>query len=502
MKRLFAVLLAALMVTPLFTACSESKENNDTPDTASPAASQTGATETPSAETEPEETEITRENTPDSLPADLNFDGVTLNIISFGLENCQNYDCNGDLTGDVVLDAVYNRNITVEDRLNVDLNFIAGSADWDGFPSEVNTVLQAGTDDYDMVIEESSRLFQQSINGYYYDFKTLNYVDLEQPWWYADMMEESQIDNHKRYFLNGDICLTVLMGASTLYFNKPLFTNYFGDVNALYDAVLDGSWTYDKFAEYCRSVYTDTDGSGEADEGDIMGFRYEQWGIPNYLSMSNGLTYITRDEEGFPILDIYTENGIKWGETLYSLLYTDNISMEGSKKDTFIRQTSLFYPGMFETALELRDVEFDYGILPYPKLDESLDYLCGAATANGCGVGIPVSANAARIDASCASIEALCAESYRKVVPAWYDTALKIKYSDATIDSQMVDIIYDHINSPFIMMADKALDLGSIYTRAVYGSTNDGAFASYWASNEKLIAKRVDKAIKSYKELP
>ena len=500
MKKILSLLLCLAVLLPTFAACSNNAADPGNSDGAQNPSGNTA----PSAEAEaaPEEPEITRANYPDTLSPDLNFDGVTLSINAFGSENCINYDCTGELTGDVVLDAVYNRNITVEDRLNVKLNYVFGSADWDGFPASVATVLQAGTDDYDLIVEESSRLFEQSIQGYFYDFLTLDNINLEQPWWYSEMMEASQFDNTKRFFLNGDICLTVFMGASAMYFNKPVFTDYFGDVNALYDSVLDGTWTYDKFADYCRGVYTDVNGDGKADAGDLMGFRYEQWGVPNHMSMSTGLTYALRDSEGFPILDIYTENGIKWGETLYRLLYTDNISMLGAKQDTFIAGKSLFFPGMFETALVLRDVDFEYGMVPYPKLDESLDYLCGAATANGCGVAIPVSANAERISATTATVEALCAEAYRKVVPAWYDTALKIKYSDATIDAQMVDIIYNHINSPFIMMADKALGTGSIYTNAVFGSSNEGAFASWWAKNEKLLVKKLEKALDSYKKLP
>ncbi|MBE6725410.1 MAG: hypothetical protein E7576_09515 [Ruminococcaceae bacterium] len=499
MKKLLSVLLAVLMAAPLLTACGENAENSDQSGNAG--AQNTAASQT-AEEQAPEETEITRANYPDTLPDDLDFAGTQLDIFTFGSDNCQKYDALGELNGDVVLDAVYNRNITVEDRLNVKFNFVAGSADWGGFPGEVTQILQAGTDDYDLIMEESSQLFSQSIQGYYYDWLTLDNVNLEQPWWYSDLMEESQLDNSKRFFLDGDICLTVFFGASALYYNKPVFIDYFGDTNQLYDSVLDGTWTYDKFADYCRQVYTDTNGNGEADDGDIMGFRFEQWGIPNYMSMSTGLNYAVRDDEGFPSLDIYNDNGIRWGETLYRLLYTDNISMLGSKQDTFIQGKSLFYPGMFDTAMALRDVDFDYGILPYPKLDESLDYLCGAATANGCGVAIPVSANKSKMSATTAAVEALCAESYRRVVPAWYDTALKIKYSNANIDSQMVDIIYDHINSPFIMMADKALGTGSIYTNAVFGSSNEGAFASWWAKNEKLLVKKLDKAIESYKNLP
>ena len=497
MKRMLSLLVCLALLASVFAACSEGTPETGTDGTAA----QNPGTVTGVDPNVPEETEPTRATTPDSLPDDLDFDGTTLNIYSFGLENCQKYDCLGELTGDVALDAVYNRNLTVEERLDVKLNFVEGSADWDAFPNAVSTVMQAGTDDYDLIVEESSRLFEQSIRGFYLDLMTVDYIDLTQPWWYTDMMAESQLDNTKRFFLNGDICLTVLMGASTMYFNKPLFTDHFGDVNALYDSVLDGTWTYDKFAEYCRAIYTDSNGNGEVDEDDLMGFRFEQWGIPNFLSMSTGLTYVTRDEEGLPILDIYNENGIKWGQTLYRLLYTDNISAMCSKQDTFIGQKSLFYPGMFETAFALRDVSFEYGILPYPKLDESLDYLCGAATANGCGVAIPTAANPAKIGAAAATVEALCAESYRRVVPAWYDTALKIKYSDATIDSRMVDIIYEHINSPFIMMADKALGIGSIFTNAVFGSSNDGAFASWYAKNQKSIDKKLEKAIQMYKSL-
>lgn len=494
MKKAISLGLALLMLLPLFAGCSESAVNeNDNKGTGTEVELAEGLTE--------EEEEVTRANIKDSLPEGLNFDGMTLNISYFGNESVRNYDAVGELTGDIVLDEVYNRNITVEDRLNLKFNWLEGSGDWGGYPGEVEVILRAGTGDYDFIMEESSQLFKQSIQGYFLDFNNLNYIDFNQPWWYTDLMEESQLNNKVRYFITGDICPTVLMYASAMYFNKPMFTDYFQDVNKIYDAVIEGTWTYDVFADYCRNVYTDTNGNGKADNDDIMGFRFEQWGFPNHASMSTGLKYNTRDEEGYPILDIYNENGIRWGETLYKILYTDNISMEGPKGDTFIKQTSLFYPGQLATATGLRDVDFEYGIIPYPKLDESLDYLCGAGTANGCSVSIPKSTAADRVDAACAAIEALSAESYRRVIPALFETAMKVKYSDATIDSRMIDIIYEHVNSPFIMMADKLLGIGSIYTSAVYGSNNEGAFASYYAKQEKPINKKLQKAIDDYKAL-
>ena len=493
MKKLLSVILCALILCPTFISCSEGAA-----ETEKGSAENNGVSAENSAV---EETEGGRASVKDNLPEGLTFDGSEINFYTFGRQTVQDYDCIGEMGGDVVLDAVYNRNLTVEERLDIKLNWIAGSDDWNGFPDEVLLALQAATGDYDVIMEESSRLWQQSIKGYYFDMKGMDYIDLEQPWWYSDMMEESNLDNTKRYFLNGDICLTVLFGASAMYVNKGMYNDYLGDINALYNMVVEGKWTYDEFMNMCRTVYTDKNGDGINDPDDIMGFRYEQWGIPNYMSMSNGLNYITRDEEGFPVLNINSELGIKWGETLYKLLYTDNMAAEGDKLETFRSGTSLFLPGLFETAHDLRDVDFEYGIVPYPKLDETLEYVSGAATANGCGVAVPVSVNAEKLGAICASLEALSAEAYRKVTPAWYETALKVKYSAGLIDAQMVDIIYEHINCPFIMMADKELDLGSIFTRAVYGSNNDGAFASYYRSQKKLYEKKLSTAIEDYKKI-
>ncbi len=489
-KRILALLLCALMTSSVLTACGDS----------SSVETETAGTDI-GTETEAVETEITRENTPDTLPDDLDFEGTTLNIYYFGQETSAQYDGPAELTGDVVMDALYNRNLSVEERLNVKFNWVKGADGWDSYPAEVMTLLQAGASDFDFYIEENSRLFQQSIQGYFYDLMTKPYIDLSQPWWYNDLMEESSLDNSKRYFLTGDICLTTLFGASATFFNKELFIDYFEDENILYDQVMNGEWTMDTFMEYCRTIATDLNGDGSFDENDLLGFRYEQWGIPNYMSMSTGIEYSTRDSDGFPVLNIYNEQSLTWADTLYKLLYTDNMAVQGDKIATFEDEKSLFLLGQLSTSHELRNTNFGFGIIPYPKLDETVEYNSSAATANGCGVAVPVSASADKLDAAFAAIEALCAQAYRTVTPAWYETALKIKYSDDAIDAQMVDLIYETIGSPFIMMADKAIGTGSVFTYAVYGAASEGTFTSYWEKNENKFLTSLAKTIEDYKAL-
>lgn len=497
MKRLSALLLCALLT---LSSCASGSGGGDNASTTA------GSTGTPS-ESSAETTEPSRENTPDNLPSDLDFEGAAINIYHFGSEDATNYDTVGESSGDIVYDAVYNRNVSVEERLNVTLNYIKGSDDWNTHPSNIQKALLAGVSDYDLIFEENSRAFQHSLEGYFYDLIDAPYLDYDQPWWYTAMMEEGSIDNTKRYYVTGDFAMTTLFGASAVFYNKDIFTNVFGDTSELYDAVLDGSWTHEKLMDYCRSVYSDLNGNGAADTDDRYGFRYVQWGTPNYLSMSTGLSYSTRDTDGYPVMNLNTQDCVNWAETLFKLLYRDNMSFEmsaGSNDDviaSFQKGNDLFFIYLLGTANKLRDVNFEYGILPHPKLSESLEYVSGAGTANGEGAAIPLSAPAEKFDADCAVLEALCSESYRTVVPTWYDTALKIKYVATDIDAQMVDLIYSTIKSPFIMIADKAIDVGSIFTRAVYGAASEDTYVSYLAKNESSIQTKWDKMIESYKAL-
>lgn len=492
MKKLICALLLTTMLISAIS-CSEKPASDNSSETT--AQSQTEAAP---------ETEPLRENTPDNLPSDLDFEGTTINIIYFGSDNSHYYDTVGESSGDIVYDAVYMRNVTVTDRLNCSINWIRGNGDWDGYPSQIQTAILANVPDYDIVFMENSRCFQQQLEGYWIDLLDAEYIDYDQPWWYTNLMNEAAIDTNKRFFVTGDFAMTTLFGASSVFFNKNMYTDTFGDVNDLYQLVLDGKWTHEQFMRYCIGIYSDVNGDSAPDEDDVFGFRFTQWGVPNYLSMSTGLTYCTRDENDVPVMDLFSEDVVTWADTLYKELYTDNIAIECKKVDmiaAFSNSKSLFFVGTLNIANSLREVQFPYGIIPHPVLNENLDYLCAAATVNGEGAAIPVCAPAEKNEMCCALLEALSAESYRKVIPTWYDTALKVKYIEAEIDADMIDIIYDHIGTSFIMMADKTIGIGSIFTNAVYGSKAEGTYSSYYAKNEKSMQTKWDNMIEKYNAL-
>ena len=111
-KRMLALLMALITLLPMVVACGGSGEVD---------ATTTAATTTTAADATTAATETTTEGyaVKDNLPEDLKFTGKTISIISRGRSWCKDEVSVEALTGDVINDAVYNRNAAVEDRLGV-----------------------------------------------------------------------------------------------------------------------------------------------------------------------------------------------------------------------------------------------------------------------------------------------------------------------------------------------------------------------------------------------
>ena len=120
-KKLTSLLLALLMVLPAFAAgCSESSENNtDTKD----ATNVTAADNTAVDAGDTAETEFTRAMVKDDLPDDLDFGGQEQIILARTKAWFEGEMFVEELNGETLNDAVYNRDITVENRLNCVINY-------------------------------------------------------------------------------------------------------------------------------------------------------------------------------------------------------------------------------------------------------------------------------------------------------------------------------------------------------------------------------------------
>jgi hypothetical protein len=105
------------------------------------------------------------------------------------------------------------------------------------------------------------------------------------------------------------------------------------------------------------------------------------------------------------------------------------------------------------TALRLRDLETDFGILPYPKFDESQQQYFTVADGFHNAFAVPVTTVPEDYGFAGAVIESLNVETYRTVVPAYYDIALKVKGARDDESLLVMDIIRD----------GRVVDFGGVY---------------------------------------
>ena len=493
--RIASALLALLTLSPAIVSCGSPADTGEVTDAGIGTSADTqSVTEDPNA-------------IHDNLPA-LDFNGDTVSIIHFGLETMGGNDSSDwGREGDVVADAVIARDRATEERLNVTIAYEAGSDDWNGYPGEVQKMVQSGDCPYDIFFLESSQCFRLSLEGYFREVSDLAHIDLAQPWWYRDFMDGGSISTDKRYFLTGAFSVSTLEGASCTIFNKKIYNNYFESYTELYDMVDEHKWTYDKFIELCRDVYQDVNGNGEADAADLWGLFNRGQQTVNYVSMSTGLTYLQRDDNGLPVLDLYNDDSIRWVEKLYTILRENNISYTDPKLDGmqhFADGNALFFLGWLAEYTDevIRGMEDPYGVLPMPVLDEGMEYMSAAGTVNGQSAVIPVTTDEARLELCGATLESLSIEAYRTVIPAWYEVALKSKHADTERDADMIDVIYNTIDTSFIMIADKLLGTGSFFWSMLGASKKTpGEFASYYEKQAKTFDKKWASMLEAFAEL-
>ena len=142
-----------------------------------------------------------------------------------------------------------------------------------------------------------------------------------------------------------------------------------------------------------------------------------------------------------------------------------------------------------------RDATFAYGIVPYPMLDEAQgEYLAGYTDRF-----MIIPHTCPDVDYVATIIEAMSAEGYRQVLPAYYETALKGRYTHDSESVQMLEIIREGriIDFAYIYSNDTAC------TRALYSLLKDKKhdYASFYASKEPAAEKRIEDLTAAFEKM-
>ena len=483
--RISSALLALLLLTASISACGETAQTTTDTETAAETAAVTA------------ETEAIPAYEPDDLPEDLDFGGITTHI--FGWEGAANVEFFvEEADGDVVNDAIFERNRTVEERLNLELTYTLAPGAFDDRASWVKTVSQsviAGDGANDIVAGYSMSGATLANNRLLIDLTGLDYIDFEKPWWPESLIKEATCGG-KLYFCSGDISTNMIYYLYSIYFNKTLVQNY--DIENLYDLVREGKWTLDKMIEICSALYADLNGDGKKDPADQFGYTtHSTWSDTFFFA--SGLRTTEIGDDGLPVFSAEF-GGEKTQDLLTKLIdmFAANEMYLGSDYDTvrnqFLENRALFLTTeVYYAKNYLRDTQIEYGILPVPKYDDAQDGYYTVSSFPYTLYGIPVDAKDPSMSA--AILECLASESYRTVSPALFEVALKVKYASDNDVSEMYDII----------RASNVFDIGRIFNDSMDGSTyalfrsalsgGNANWISTYEKNSKSMTKQFEKVI-------
>ena len=170
------------------------------------------------------------ETKPDILDG-LSYGGRTFRILTSDTDISSNdlIEGSGELTGDNVNDAVYARNLAVEEQLDVGLAYEHANNAWGDVYKSVQTLVLSGDATYDLLIDDQLGFATASIDMLFYDVATLPTVDFTEDCWWGDYMRNLSVDYKHTYLLVGDYFMDVLNHSHALLYNRDLYTDVLGD---------------------------------------------------------------------------------------------------------------------------------------------------------------------------------------------------------------------------------------------------------------------------------
>jgi len=482
-KKLLAMLLILAMLAVSAVSCSDSDAGND--------GQTAGESQNDAAETEaPEETIDS-----DPLP-EVSLNGASTDVL---IRTELAYEFMPDEGGadTSVSEAIYQRNLAVEEKYETKLNFIPTPGDWgnqDNFRNAITNSVLANDGAYDFVAGYQAIIVHNVAAGDFLDLNTLPYLELHNPWWTQKGIDALTVNN-RCYIATGDITVSMLEYLYCMYYNKTLAANQkVGDLYALVDA---GQWTHDKLAEISAETSEDVDGDGSMTEADRFAIISGGDMLRQYLVAYN-TPVMSQDASGKPALVWNNERTISAVEKLVSFFGQNDEAFINSNRGTlatmFMNNQTLFMQGLFGQAAALRDMESDFGILPYPKFDEAQpDYL--TSTNNNVSM-ICVPKTCEDPENTALIIEAMCRESTDTVSAAFYDVAMKSKYTRDEDTLRMIDLIRGSLSFDFGWVNSVVLNLGNSYQMFVEDKNTD--FVSYYMTREQEYTANMDKILAPY----
>lgn len=398
----------------------------------------------------------------------------------------------GELNGDLINDAVFNRNAAAGERTNTVIRSVVMKS----YSALTNAVL-AGDDFCDTALAMPTDFFNDVGAGMFIDVNVADSIDTSRPWWDQNEVSELEVCG-KLFSLVGDITTTDEFHTVCLIYSCNLFEDFGFDPP--YSMVGDGSWTLDRFLGLCRAAAADVDGDGAMGQYDRWGFTTES-AMMSWMCESFGARSLVRDGEGGFSLNIGDERFRAVIDSVVRLATEKDIvtmaedgiitnadyeSVYYHMEALFAADLALFHSGTFDDLTRMRSYEADYGIVPLPKFDESQDKYYHSVSWLGVQLVIPVTVR--DIGMTGTVLENMGRESAETLNPLFYEFFMSEKLTRDEESKAMLDIIF---STKYYDLDDFANLSGLNGIIVKIAKSKENTFASDWAAAEPKAAVKL-----------
>lgn len=432
-KRILSVFLALVMVFSvlLLAACGkkeDGKKGDDTKKETQGLDSDQQALLDYMATYNPEET---AESYVDNDMTKYDFEGHEFTFLNSAAVYYMYIYLDPDMTGDVLDDCCYERNLIAEATFNITIS--EETQPYNDVASYAKTLILTGEDVYDAMYIPASALTPMISEELFYDLLQIEELHIDKIWWDQPLITRNTI-NDRLFYATSDLHLMAFEGVWAMYFNEDMMTQL--GLDAPYQIALDGKWTYDVLKQYCQAAANENgDSSFKFDVNGNATYGLSNMSTPSYLAYGMGTEFCTRDDDG--VYHFTADTDPKFTDTwekLIDLFGPDNgLTLQATATDldpdgyygVFEANRSLFLHAELKGATMLREWEGNFGLLPQPKYDENQETYNSNVFSNCLSFCIP-STNR-NLERTGVIVDYLTYMSYQKLLPRYYDIHVSLK---------------------------------------------------------------------------
>ena len=339
-----------------------------------------------------------------------------------------------DMTGDVLDDTCFERNLMAEEYFNITIN--EETQPYADLASYAKTLILADEDVYDAMYIPAASLTPLISENLFYDLLEIEELNMSNIWWDQPLITRNIVEN-RLFYATSDLNLMAFEGIWCMYFNENMMIELGLDLP--FDLALDGNWTFDEMKKYCAAAANlNGDASFVFDVNGNATYGLVSMGTPSYMAYGLGAEYTSRDENGRYHFTAHEDPRFTsvWESLINFFGPDDGVSVVGTATDLdpdgyygiFEADRALFLHAELKGATMLREWEGTFGLLPQPKYDANQEAYNSNIFSSCLSFCIPNTNT--NLERTGIIVDYLTYMSYVDLMPRYYDIHVALKALD------------------------------------------------------------------------